>query len=193
MISKFPSLNEQAFLEITGSLPEPSAANGERLTRDSWYRASEPLFCEETPIQNWNDVIRLIAFAYSWMPTIPKIPEKVDSSKVVAILQRLKSDATDLEKSLPELIALVNNSIVGTSKVLFFLNPTLYPILDSRTVKGWNLRLMKYGLDKLSLDSSIDKLVETYLYYRKVLLEWQRNCGTDWKLRDLEACLYEAS
>jgi len=74
-------------------------------------------------------------FAYGWMPTILKIhtdnPHR-DLENGVAILNRVKNGEIITDDDLNFLISVVNNSLVGTTKLLHFINPQVYSIWDSR-------------------------------------------------------------
>lgn len=65
------------------------------------------------------------------MPTIFHFKSN-NFNEVLVLLNRVKSGSKLNEDELSILIKLFNNSLVGTSKILHFINPNLYPILDSR-------------------------------------------------------------
>jgi hypothetical protein len=72
------------------------------------------------------------AIAYSLMPTTMNLRQSSIAPLMVP-LNRLKQDGHRLETAeLIRLKTLVNNSIVGTSKLLHFIRPDIYPIWDSR-------------------------------------------------------------
>lgn len=72
------------------------------------------------------------AIAYSLMPTTLNLRQSTISS-LLPSLNRLKKDGVRLETAeLNRLKLMVNNSIVGTSKLLHFTRPDVYPIWDSR-------------------------------------------------------------
>lgn len=86
------------------------------------------------------DVLPAIAhMAYGWMPTILK---KFSDSKtdVVGSSTGCQSfeEASALIQSLDE--SPINNSWVGMSKVLHFMNPEFFPIWDSRVAKHFGLK-----------------------------------------------------
>jgi len=75
-------------------------------------------------------------FTYGWMPTILTLKferqEPEDAlSGAVAILNEAKRGRLAGEKELEVLRDLINNSVVGASKLLHFINPHVYAIWDS--------------------------------------------------------------
>ena len=78
------------------------------------------------------ELIQGCALVYSWMPTTLNF-RKNNFEEVLESLNRLKDDGKRLSaEEFSRLKALVNNSVTGTSKLLHFINPTVYPIWDSR-------------------------------------------------------------
>lgn len=70
---------------------------------------------------------------YGWMPTILELAEDTDDKidAAVSALNRSRSGSlTDNDLSL--LLRIVNNSLVGTSKLLHFASPAQFAIWDSR-------------------------------------------------------------
>lgn len=76
-----------------------------------------------------------ISFTYSWMPTILK---KLDLSKLKSateVLNRAKEGKNLSSKDLDVLKSCFNNSLVGSSKLLHFINPEKFAIWDSRVYR----------------------------------------------------------
>jgi hypothetical protein len=83
-----------------------------------------------------------IAFAhmvYGWMPTILNDANDEigtwandDWVKIKGCLEKARSGENFGVDELKNVMVLTNNSIVGTSKLLHFINPNVYPIYDSR-------------------------------------------------------------
>jgi len=72
-----------------------------------------------------------INFTYGWMPRILTFrSDKFDEALV--ILNNVKNGATPDVNQLRVLKELIDNSLVGTSKLLHFINPELFAIWDSR-------------------------------------------------------------
>ena len=87
------------------------------------------------------DALPAIAhMAYGWMPTILK---KFKDSKpdIVGPATKCQSfeEASELIQSLDD--SPINNSWVGMSKVLHFINPEFFPIWDSRVAKHFDLKI----------------------------------------------------
>jgi hypothetical protein len=87
------------------------------------------------------DALPAIAhMAYGWMPTILK---KFSDSKprIVGPATGCRSfeEASELIQSLED--SPINNSWVGMSKVLHFINPEFFPIWDSRVAKHFDLKI----------------------------------------------------
>lgn len=91
-------------------------------------------FQEVDNIQLDNIVIG-ISFTYSWMPTILKKIDLTNPEKLVLIFNKVKDDEILTTQEFLILKNSFNNSIVGTSKLLHFINPEKYAIWDSRVVR----------------------------------------------------------
>ncbi len=79
-----------------------------------------------------SDFIAIKAMVYGLMPTTMNL-RKGDLEAFLAPLELLKKTGRRLStEELTGLKAIVNNSVVGTSKILHFLRPDIYPIWDSR-------------------------------------------------------------
>lgn len=76
-------------------------------------------------------------FTYGWMPTILTMRPHDDRHLAAAaeLLSRVKRGEALDERGLGFLCAIVNNSVVGTSKLLHFVNPQLYAIWDSNVCR----------------------------------------------------------
>jgi hypothetical protein len=84
-------------------------------------------------------------FVYGWMPTIInfKIQER---EKTLELLNKAKAG---IDLSIPELNYLkvcINNSLVGLSKLLHFINPNKYAIWDSRIFRFVTGKKSQYGI-----------------------------------------------
>ncbi|ASW73240.2 hypothetical protein CJF12_02325 [Chryseobacterium piperi] len=73
---------------------------------------------------------------YGWMPTILK---NVDCTKIDEILNLFNkaktSDTLLTEIEIKCLTSFTNNSLVGASKLLHFINPSVYPIWDRKVCR----------------------------------------------------------
>jgi hypothetical protein len=105
------------------------------------YREFLAYFAELKEITAHNFIIGA-HFTYGWMPTILELQELTKNSyHAVAILNKAKQGATLTEDQFASLRVTINNSFVGTSKLLHFINPNNYAIWDSRVYRYINGRL----------------------------------------------------
>jgi hypothetical protein len=115
--------------------------------RELWYSLTRPIFIkysQDLNTLNKTDLLYLAAFAYSWMPTVPKVGYlgEVDKklNNAVLFVNKVKSGDMDMDNlesytlDFENLRELTNNSYVGMSKVLHFINPELFCIYDSRVL-----------------------------------------------------------
>ena len=70
-------------------------------------------------------------FTYGWMPTIMNFKSK-DFESAIEILNKAKEVKRISSEEILLLKKLINNSLVGVSKLLHFINPNVYAIWDSR-------------------------------------------------------------
>jgi len=76
---------------------------------------------------------------YGWMPTILTLNEpSTGFQAVVDILNGVKYGQQLDSYSLLTLKSAINNSLVGTSKLLHFIRPDKYAIWDSRVYRFWS-------------------------------------------------------
>lgn len=96
-------------------------------------------FASKLKFENKNDLVVLSHVVYGWMPTILNLKlENIDN--ILGFLKTCKQGiATNnfylIIKELEVLKTSINNSIVGASKFLHFVNPDIFPIWDSRIAK----------------------------------------------------------
>ncbi len=109
--------------------------------REKWYCWSYDSFLYQNLVTE-KDLFKAIAFAYSWMPTIPKlnVSNDINWNEILAMVQRFQArhDLEGREELLEVLVPIINQSVVGTSKVLHFIAPDKAPIIDSRVIVTWN-------------------------------------------------------
>ncbi len=86
-------------------------------------------------------------FVYGWMPTIISLNlDRLD--KTLEYLNKAKSgDLLDGEE-IEHLKRCINNSLVGLSKLLHFINPYVYAIWDSRIFRYLTEKNTPYGIDR---------------------------------------------
>lgn len=109
-----------------------------------------------------SDVVLGISFVYSWMPTILKSLDLNKEDTILQILNRAKKGDDLSKKELAFLKSIFNNSLVGTSKLLHFINPEKFAIWDSRVFRN----LCKEEPHKYKLEKP-----EAYLSYLTLLNE----------------------
>jgi hypothetical protein len=81
-----------------------------------------------------HNLIISINFTYGWMPT--KFDFRSDNFKeAINILNQAKKGEILKSEQLEILKALFNNSLVGTTKLLHFINPNKFAIWDSRVYR----------------------------------------------------------
>ncbi|MGI6319697.1 MAG: hypothetical protein ACOXZK_01730 [Bacteroidales bacterium] len=106
----------------------------DKQTYDKSYPEFLKYFSDIKTITEHNLVIG-INFTYGWMPTIFDFrSENIDKSidKAIEILNNAKNGIIPKVTEFETLKSLFNNSLVGTTKLLHFINPEIFAIWDSR-------------------------------------------------------------
>ena len=103
-------------------------------------------------------------FVYGWMPTILTLNLK-NYDKVISILNSAKTCKQIDYNEISILKNAINNSLVGASKLLHFINPEIYAI--------WDSRIFKYLTEKKSTYGIAD--IDNYIHYLKGLNEIIKN------------------
>lgn len=110
------------------------------------------------------DVVLGAHMVYGWMPTVLGLDTAAVRGfsllQAAALLTVAKSRDLD-RKELSSLKGLINNSIVGTSKLLHFVEPERYPI--------WDSRLYGFCHDRKGHAYQVN-CVDAYLSYRSELM-----------------------
>lgn len=110
---------------------------------------------------NLENLIIGISFTYSWMPTTLKTINLQNPKEIITLLNDVKNGELIDEKQLTTLKTAFNNSLVGTSKLLHFINPEQYAIWDSRVFRFLNnSEPHKYKLEKPKVYIEYLKLIE---------------------------------
>lgn len=156
-------------------------------------------------ISNESDLVRVMCIAYSWMPTMLDI--HLDDARTAIILNGIKSlKSIDLESNeelilISELSKAANNSLVGAIKTLHLINPSRFPLIDSRVLIAWK-RLMKVANDFMQIEplvyswnigskqENLKKLILKYFYYRSFIFHWVSQLDKGITVRDIEFRLY---
>ena len=149
--------NDETFLQLT------NIANNFKSIEEN-YLLSYPYFLnyfQNLESINLENLVIGISFTYSWMPTILKALNLKNTEKVVFILNEVKKGKLIDEQQLTTLKTTFNNSLVGTSKLLHFINPKQYAIWDSRVFRFLNnVEPHKYRLEKPRAYIEYLKLIE---------------------------------
>lgn len=83
-----------------------------------------------------DDFVIAANFTYGWMPTILQLTATdTDWMRAARLLTSAKLARVTSESDLVFLMGLVNNSLVGVSKILHFVNPQQHAIWDSRVYR----------------------------------------------------------
>ncbi len=81
------------------------------------------------------DMVRGAHMVYGWMPTILELypePPNPDLAAGAALLTKAKATGALCDQEIASLAALINNSLVGASKLLHFVAPDQFAIWDSK-------------------------------------------------------------
>ncbi len=110
-------------------------------------------------------------FTYGWMPTILKKFNRFNSiDDVISILNKVKRNVEIDKNEYHKLVTCINNSIVGVSKLLHFINPKSYPIFDSR-IKNYFKENSLLELIWKSTNQNKELDIKQYQLYREICLE----------------------
>ena len=86
-------------------------------------------------------------FTYGWMPRVLTFKSR-DFAAGVAILNAARRQGLVGERDLNSLRSLIDNSMVGVSKILHFVNPSRYAIWDRRVYTYINRRYSQLQIQK---------------------------------------------
>ena len=108
---------------------------------DTYIRSYPALLNCLQPLAERRDPHALITMAhtvYGWMPTIVSINgDEARLTEAANLVDEARYRLLDGEE-IQLLASCINNSVVGTSKLLHFTNPGLHPIWDSRVYRCLN-------------------------------------------------------
>lgn len=117
------------------------------------YELSYPVFVDffaKRPVISQQDFILAANFTYAWMPTILHFKSpKIEAATLLA--NEAKKGAVLSDEELMVIKSVVNNSLVGASKLLHFINPSEYAIWDSRVLQFLSGKSYKQTLEKPQL------------------------------------------
>lgn len=175
--------------------------NPDFLTRDMSYLTVYPFFVQYFFSLQKIEIDNLIIGAhsvYSWMPTILRNLRLDHSEKVLEILNQVKINKEISEKDLLELRSCVNNSLVGVSKLLHFINPEKYPIWDTHictylyhnSARSFVNNPRQY-LEYTQYINSLIRELEFNDFYTEIITDLKRGgYGTVSRIRALELAIF---
>lgn len=143
-------------------------------------------------------LLTALATAYSWMPTMldiytnnphivfKKLSKHISYFKGIHSSNNLKINEEEVLQRLTDIKKLVNNSMVGASKVLHLFSPRYIPIIDSRVIKAWNLFFQDIKELKIKGELSPEKYFKYWFY----LLTWKENMKLK-SVRDIEIYFFK--
>ncbi len=189
---KVQELDEQSWIELQDVVAEKKIK--------AFYEQTESIFTSQK-VQSWEDVLRLLAFAYSWMPTIPTLHiDKIDDQGMQRVVEGIQSlqcgDDSNLVELLNLMIPVFNNSVVGVSKMLHFAAPSIIPIVDSKVIANWktlfvtNSKLALRSLYPSSDGRQVQRHIDDYCKFRNHLLLWQQKISSKPSIREIERALF---
>lgn len=174
------------------------ALNGFELTEGDSYVQTYQNFIEHfknIDELKWHDLVIGSHLVYGWMPTIINLNYE-DQNKAVQILNLAKKGKDLGVEELLVLKKTINNSLVGASKLLHFINPEKYAIWDSRIHRFVSGKKSQYGIDKpknylLYLDGvkTISEHPDYSKFHRKVAAFFDYEITP---LRAIEIVMFEA-
>lgn len=154
-------LSEKSNQEIIEQLTK--IANNIDSTKENYFQSYTHFlnYFKNLDSINLENIFIGISFTYSWMPTILKSIKLENSEEVISILNDVKIGTQINEEQLNILKMSFNNSLVGTSKLLHFINPNQYAIWDSRVFRFLNNEEPhKYKLEKPKVFIEYLKFIE---------------------------------
>lgn len=92
-----------------------------------------------------DNVIISAHFTYGWMPTMLKLKHR-QLHHAADILTQVKQRKDITDDELTFLISLINNSLVGVSKLLHFIDPERYAIWDSRVAAYFDASISSWRM-----------------------------------------------
>jgi len=152
------------------------------------------------------ELLIAMGIAYSWMPTMLDIyaTDKKHLKQLLPLVKYLRSiknlydfdkNAKKIEECLVKITPVINNSIVGTSKVLHIFSPQNIPIIDRNVLKGWNITFKKYYKKypdlrlPMNIPVTTSRQVSAFMKYWRLLFLFKVNTKTK-SIRQLEEPFY---
>jgi Family of unknown function (DUF6308) len=141
---------------------------------------------------NWDAALVGLHIVYGWMPTIPELKDitKYDADQqenIIGIIDGARKGTAPNVEQMETLSKFTNNSVIGSSKLLHFINPEICPIWDQRVARVFLWPGVSFG--------SVNQ-AQRWTEYQETLTRWQDDqrvkdaCGN---LRKLAECLKDVS
>ena len=128
-------------------------------------------YFENIEIIDYHSLVISYYFTYGWMPTIlKKFNMEDDITKPISVFNKVKNNIDINDEEYMNLIKCVNNSIVGVSKLLHFINPIEYPIFDSRIKNYFKENDLVESIWKPTYQNK-NKDIQQYITYRNICLD----------------------
>lgn len=119
---------------------------------DSYIKTYPEFICffKNINIISKHDLVISSHFVYGWMPTIIELKFQ-HMEDVLKFLNKAKNGIILTIVELELLKSSINNSLVGLSKLLHFINPIDYAIWDSRIYRYTTDKKSSYGIGNTQL------------------------------------------
>jgi hypothetical protein len=182
-VTEGPSVKSRSIIDIIRRLDSSRLQMISKSTKfptrpDNYLHSYRPILDYFSSIEAFSAATFIlgVTIVYGWMPTIMRL-KAANFDECAQILNKVKAgDIIDVS-ALETLKRMVGNSMVGTSKLLHFVRPTIYPIWD-RKICGIITEKKTYGqghndclvyaayMEKLMALSEERKVLELAKYYR---------------------------
>ncbi len=121
-------------------------------------------------------------FVYGWMPKVLQI-KNTPFEEIIAILNKAKVGEPLEVRELDALKACINNSLVGTSKLLHFINPEQYAIWDSKIFRYVTGKKSPYNIGYTDESPNMNIKQDFYGIRAKITQSTERSTDYDFSER----------
>ena len=125
-------------------------------------------YFEELDKVDYHSLVISSHFTYGWMPTIITLDRNY-TTESIHILNKVKNNNEINNTEYLTLVKCINNSIVGVSKLLHFIQPKQYPIFDSRIKNYFKSNDLLHSVYKHT--TSKEKDIQQYQIFRGICME----------------------
>lgn len=116
----------------------------------------------------YHDLVISSHFTYGWMPTIINLDKNFTEDTRIILNKILDNYEINNDEYLT-LVKCINNSIVGVSKLLHFIQPKKYPIFDSRIKNYFKTNNLLHSVYKHT--TTKEKDIFQYQIFRSLCME----------------------